>query len=314
MASCYSVSIVSSQAVSLFFYIFLFLVPYHASTVGAQTRPEANSRVPFVQIGSRLFVQGGPFDTRDGPFFSLDLAASWPLDAPAWTAHNYGKFGDQRMFYGVGVNQTLYMFNEYLTNTAYRVSITDTSAKWSPIHVRTPDGCLSTSGLTISPRTGVFYNFPDNGGIMCLLSSFERGWEGRLVTNGTLLEESNFDGITYNSNRNSIMGGFKLKETTSVAYITEYRIDSNSWSTFSVKGQMPTTREGNCMTINEDSTKIVVFGGLTPASSGPIGFNIPSSEIFVLNLNSGEWRKGPNAAEPRASAACGLAGDRFVAW
>ncbi|ORZ29114.1 hypothetical protein BCR41DRAFT_366764 [Lobosporangium transversale] len=64
----------------------------------------------------------------------------------------------------------------------------------------------------------------------------------------------------------------------------------------------------------EDSTKIVVFGGLTPASSGPIGFNIPSSEIFVLNLNSGEWRKGPNAAEPRASAACGLAGDRFVAW
>ncbi|ORZ29121.1 hypothetical protein BCR41DRAFT_366776 [Lobosporangium transversale] len=149
---------------------------------------------------------------------------------------------------------------------------------------------------------------------MCELKSSDAKWRARPYNNGTRLWEIYFEGVVYNSNRNSIMGGYKLQQATSAAYITEYHIDSNSWSIIPVKGQVPTTREENCMVINENNTKIVVFGGRIPASSGPPGFNIASSEIFVLDLNSGEWKKGPDAAEPRASAACGLAGDRFVAW
>ncbi|ORZ29124.1 hypothetical protein BCR41DRAFT_382975 [Lobosporangium transversale] len=315
MISRLSVSTVSSGAISLFVYRFLSLILHHASTVGAQTSPEANTRMPFAQIGSRLYVQGG---SKSGPFFSVDLvdlAASWPFDTVRWAVHNYGEFTSDHAHHGIGINQTLYMKGRTVIQDSFRANVADSNAKWSLVPTPEPRLCRTLQDYAIDPRNGIIYSFAFlSNNTMCLLGDFEKGWETRLVSNGSLTVVPEFIGAAYNSNRNSVIGGYRLEEDTSTAYVTEYRIDSNSWSTIPVKGQVPATREANCMIINEDNTKIVVFGGFTPATRGPSGFVVPSSEIFVLDLNSGEWKKGPDAAEPRASAACGLAGDRFVAW
>ncbi|KAF9896017.1 hypothetical protein BX616_008310, partial [Lobosporangium transversale] len=210
---------------------FLSLILHYVSTVSAQTGPEANTRMPFAQIGSRLYLQGGPYDKRNGPFFSVDLAASWTLDTVPWTSHNYGNFTSYQKQIGVGINQTLYIYGNIVYDNL-RVNVDDASAEWSLVAPPGPRLCRSLQDFAVDTRKGVVYSFAfPFKDTMCLLGDFEKGWETRLVSNGTLVVTPDFIGSVYNSNRNSVMGGYRLEQDSSTAYVTEYRIDSNSWST-----------------------------------------------------------------------------------
>ncbi|ORZ29120.1 hypothetical protein BCR41DRAFT_11941 [Lobosporangium transversale] len=62
------------------------------------------------------------------------------------------------------------------------------------------------------------------------------------------------------------------------------------------------------MAIDANGTKIAVFGGI-PGWAEP-----PTPELYVLDLNSKEWRKAPNATSPRSFPACALVGDQFIIW
>ncbi|ORZ29113.1 hypothetical protein BCR41DRAFT_11584 [Lobosporangium transversale] len=70
------------------------------------------------------------------------------------------------------------------------------------------------------------------------------------------------------------------------------------------------------MAITEDNSKIVIFGGRVPlapnsTSSSESTF---SEELFVLDIATSSWKKGPNAAIKRGYTACIIVGDQFLAW
>ncbi|KAF9914912.1 hypothetical protein BX616_007313 [Lobosporangium transversale] len=278
-----------------------------------QVIPVANTQMPFVRVGSRLFVPGGPQNSNSGSYFALELSKSWSVDTAVWTAHDFGRFVNEKTYYGVGDNQMLYMFPIDGVED-YRIDLTDPNAKWSVMKTTEPLECAIYIPV-IDPRTGLIYSASSNlyGESICVFDRSTQTWKLSQVSNGTLAER-NYDGAVYNSARNSIMFGYRSKTQGVViaAHITEYLIDRNSWSYYFVKGQTPTERRANCMAINDDASKIVVFGGHT--LNADISSATYSSEIFVLDVNSKEWKKGPNANEPRGYAACTLVGDQFVVW
>lgn len=59
--------------------------------------------------------------------------------------------------------------------------------------------------------------------------------------------------------------------------------------------------------LDDDGTKVVVFGGRLDSTSY-------ARDIWILDIPSMLWTQGPSLSEPRASAACVLAGNTFIAW
>jgi len=59
--------------------------------------------------------------------------------------------------------------------------------------------------------------------------------------------------------------------------------------------------------LDDDGTKVVVFGGRLDSNSY-------ARDIWILDIPSLLWTQGPSLSEPRASATCVLAGNTFIAW
>ncbi|KAF9145597.1 hypothetical protein BGX30_007932 [Mortierella sp. GBA39] len=72
-------------------------------------------------------------------------------------------------------------------------------------------------------------------------------------------------------------------------------------------GEPPSLRADHCMTISENGTKMVVYGG------SPNDKSAMSGEIFMFDTITQTWTKG-KAGEPRAYATCTIAGDQLLIW
>ncbi|KAF8944602.1 hypothetical protein BGZ47_004004 [Haplosporangium gracile] len=89
--------------------------------------------------------------------------------------------------------------------------------------------------------------------------------------------------------------------------ITEFVPSNQTWSTMTTYGQPPSLRANHCMTINEDGTRMVVYGG-NPTDRSPM-----SGEVFMFNIITKTWTKGISG-EPRAYATCTIAGNQLLIW
>ncbi|KAF9914913.1 hypothetical protein BX616_007314 [Lobosporangium transversale] len=298
----------------LFFFCFLFSPLWNVLTIQAQNAPAANGHPVYARIGSKLFVQGGSHLEKNSKFYSLDLSTSWSVDKAPWTLQNFGVFPSDPGYTGVADNHTLYVFNGagYIS---YHVNYSNPNGKWNILKTVEPLDCNLYSPV-LDPRTGLIYSASatDVGNSVCVYNSTTRVWKYSYdILNGTL-DDDNYDGAVYNSASKSILFGYRRYEDEALLYLTEYVIDLNAWIQVPVTGQSPTKRGFNCMVINEDATKVVVFGGRTPKPDDPLHLYVYSPEIFVLDLKTKVWKKGPNAPEPRAYPACALVGDQFIAW
>ncbi|KAG0354476.1 hypothetical protein BGX24_006901, partial [Mortierella sp. AD032] len=63
----------------------------------------------------------------------------------------------------------------------------------------------------------------------------------------------------------------------------------------------------HCMAINDEGTKLIVYGGRLET-------NVFSSQLFILDISSRTWSSGPAGALPRSYMACTFAGDQFIVW
>ncbi|KAG0227494.1 hypothetical protein BGW42_002930 [Actinomortierella wolfii] len=123
-----------------------------------------------------------------------------------------------------------------------------------------------------------------------------------------------FEARTYYTNvyskaRSSILyfGGYSASfQTVGNAVISEYVPSTQVWSTLKTTGTGPSARADHCMAINDDGTKVIVYGGRLSSS----GF---SGDIFILDLNTTSWTKGL-AGPNRLYATCVIAGDLFILW
>ncbi|KAG0274066.1 hypothetical protein BGZ95_010134 [Linnemannia exigua] len=88
-------------------------------------------------------------------------------------------------------------------------------------------------------------------------------------------------------------------------YITQLNVTSSQFSTFETKGAIPAIRADHCMAINEDGSKVVVYGGvLTTGITG---------SIHILDTNTRVWTSG-QASEARRYPSCIFVGDQVLVW
>ncbi|KAF9902514.1 hypothetical protein BX616_001912 [Lobosporangium transversale] len=286
------------------------------SITHAQVAPIPNTQMPYARVGSKFYVQSGPRSAKSTPIFSLDLSKSWSVNAPAWTAENFGNLINNPDTLGIDDDKSLQIINR-ATGVYNRWNISNPNAQWIASDSLWSSYCLDiTRETTMDARTGWTYSFIKGEGgapdAVCVDSKAPEPVTVNAVTDD-IFGERIIDGAVYNSARATVMIGYRRLMDSSWGYLLEYSIDGDKWTKFNSTGERPTKREQNCMVIDSKGTKIVVFGGSTVDPTNPAKL-VSSPELFVLDLQSRQWRKAPNAATPRAYAACTLVGDQFIVW
>ncbi|KAF9308857.1 hypothetical protein BG003_010504 [Podila horticola] len=132
---------------------------------------------------------------------------------------------------------------------------------------------------------------------------------GDISTGGVGVLPSQWYGAVWSNRRSSILY-FGGRLGTSVAYapavIYEYIPATNTWTFLSTTGSGPGGREDACMAIDEANDNIVVYGG--QITDGLLG------DIYVLNLNTLVWKRGPSSSDGRVGMACTIYDDGFLVW
>ncbi|KAF9314526.1 hypothetical protein BGZ91_005980 [Linnemannia elongata] len=88
--------------------------------------------------------------------------------------------------------------------------------------------------------------------------------------------------------------------------IIEYKPDTNTWALLPVTGTAPSEREDACMVTDKDNNRVVVFGGQNTNGS--------LSDIYVLDMNTLVWTRGPGSGTGRIGMACAMYNDGFLTW
>ncbi|KAG0231289.1 hypothetical protein BGX31_005577 [Mortierella sp. GBA43] len=89
----------------------------------------------------------------------------------------------------------------------------------------------------------------------------------------------------------------------------EYNPGNSQWALVSTGGDFPGDLNSHCMVSAANGTKMVVFGGQNQ-------YNQLSGSIFILDVSTMVWKKGPDLDPSlvRTGMVCAVAGSSFVAW
>ncbi|KAF9325285.1 hypothetical protein BG006_011220 [Podila minutissima] len=291
------------------------------ATVFAQQTPSPVQEMGFARVGSKLYIQGGKFETNStvnsvtGQLFSLDLATPWSTAAPAWMSHAPGR----QMYFMNAVsapdNSSFYTIYVAAGNSFVFTKYDINLDQWSAPYVTKNDTESRTiTRPVINPQTGLVYL--DGSSYMNVVNLASQSLVPYTVPPNTFTSRL-FSGAVFNAPRNSVMyfGGlnYSIKWDLDATYVTEYNIALNTWSNFTTQGEPPSPRADFCMQGNDDGTKIVVFGGRIPtntSTSPPVDF---TGTLHILDVPTGQWTQGPSG-DIRLYMACVIVGDQFIAW
>ncbi|KAF9929636.1 hypothetical protein BGZ67_006236 [Mortierella alpina] len=129
---------------------------------------------------------------------------------------------------------------------------------------------------------------------------------GDLSTGETGVPRAQWYGAVWRDSTQSILyfgGEYTLYAP---AEIFEYKPATNTWSFMRTTGEEPSKRKDHCMTIDNASGKLAVFGG----QDGEQVF----ADIYILDLSTLIWKKGEPELEPRTEMACAMHEDGFFIW
>ncbi|KAF9163048.1 hypothetical protein DFQ26_002991 [Actinomortierella ambigua] len=272
----------------------------------------------FARTRTSLYIQGGNIDFRDpsplrtGQFYRLDLSVPWNTSQPAW--HKLKDGPVNAIFPAVFSldEKTMITFHSGTSTTfAYKYSVESDS--WSPsmLRVKNPDfqGISAVTDLS----TGLVYlaagySTPYRDSMDVFDFAIDDIRSTKLPPSSQAFEARAYYTNVWSRSRNSILyfGGYNASlGVVETAVVTEYVPSTQVWSTLTPTGTGPSNRADHCMTINDDGTKAVVFGGRLPTGN--------SGDIFILDLKANTWTKGM-AGPIRLYATCTIAGDLFVTW
>ncbi|KAG0316651.1 hypothetical protein BG000_004801 [Podila horticola] len=279
-----------------------------------------------VKTATRLFILSGyttltpAADTNIAAptadqFFFLDLAKSWMSSAPAWTLVTPASTGltnpQQVNFPGTSSSdqKKLYFFGIPGPNSVYQFNL-DT-AQWSPANASFLQPTRKGTGTVTDPSTNLVYMAGGYSGTN--LMDIWNPSTGQ-ISNINLPNPPAFPHRTYYANvycqtRQSILYFGGVGSLTAAAYVTEFRPKQGTFTTLTTPGTVPLARADHCMAINDDGTKLIVFGGHGLPQNSPT-----SNEIFILDIPTLTWSSGSPSPQPQMYAACAIAGDQFIVW
>ncbi|KAG0235572.1 hypothetical protein BGW42_005011 [Actinomortierella wolfii] len=286
----------------------------------------------YALLEDHFYIAGGYQDEPPTPlsqFYSLDLSKSWTVDKAPWTRLRDGLARSHLALvaipqeYSGSPKGTLVLIggSESTADTFFsRYSVADDN--WSTLLVTPPYQKLEGHAADIDPRTGkvyVFGGYSTSGtGNAAKVTDMNRMFVydhlnkalGAAVpaTNETALAEP---GLVWLKSRQSfvLFGGTHdllpaKRQGLGGGRLDEYDPSKNQWKTFVTTGDIPPARADHCMAVNNDGTKVVVFGGSD--------MDTFMNDLYILDVASAKWTKGPNASKSRIRMACTIHNDQLI--
>ncbi|KAG0048739.1 hypothetical protein BGZ83_006342 [Gryganskiella cystojenkinii] len=83
----------------------------------------------------------------------------------------------------------------------------------------------------------------------------------------------------------------------------------STWIQPTVGGNSPSARRNHCLVSDATGSRLVVFGGINELVQ-------PLSDIYVLDVTTMVWKKGPDASSSvaRGASSCGIDHDLLIVW
>ncbi|KAF9121280.1 hypothetical protein BGW39_010652 [Mortierella sp. 14UC] len=307
---------------------YLLLPSYSITQTTIPSPPPATDPGPIPVTGAasarsttRFYILGGLSSTANGSlplsqFFSLDLTQPWSTTTPSWTKLSTIGAPKNRIFPATfSKNQkSLIVFRSGEPNYIRRYIVA--SGNWSPSTVNLTYGFREGVGAVTDPNNGLVYiarGYTDVAERSVDVYNVDRDAlsELPLPPATEALAQRAYYGNVWCQPRKSILyfGGYALETQPAPTspVITEFSPSNQTWTTMTALGEPPSLRADHCMTINEDGSRMVVYGG-SPTDKSPM-----SGEIFMFNTLTRTWTKGVSGP-PRAYATCTIAGDQLLLW
>ncbi|KAG0079755.1 Negative regulator of mitotic exit, partial [Podila epicladia] len=264
--------------------------------------------------GKAMYVHGGFIDGTHttGQSFVLDLSTSWDLTAPAFNRLPDGLNSGLNPGALLNDSTTLFIMNDtsfYYYNvrngqmTSYPNAFSNRFRTWG-----------STRQAATNPRTGRVYipgGYYGQDSLYALLRFNPDTKKFDYLIMPAALQNLQEYPVAWVPHLDAmlIFGGvdFKAAQVSSSLYRCNY--GDGSWTLMPTSGNGPSPRSGACLTPVDNGRKVVVFGGDTFD-------NVTLHDIYVLDVETWKWSRGPDAplADARAVPSCAVSNDMFVAF
>ncbi|KAF8941407.1 hypothetical protein BGZ58_009490 [Dissophora ornata] len=261
-----------------------------------------NSRSSFID-GVAMYVDGGDFLvsgnwTHSQKAFTINLSVSWNASNPAITGLPDGPPVPRSATITSDKSNWLVLGN---VTSVYSIQ----SSTWTDIN--TPN-YLMTDGLTAmttDPTTGIIYasngyEYPNTSARYMLKLNLTSGtWDSGNMYNSTTAAAS------YMAWSEPLQGAIEYNAGSGALHAYS---PTNLWSSLNTSGAVPGPRTNACFVAAYGGSKMVLFGGATALG--------PARDIYVLDVASLNWTRGPDASpsNARVGQSCAASYDAFIVW
>ncbi|KAG0367464.1 hypothetical protein BC939DRAFT_435191 [Gamsiella multidivaricata] len=286
----------------------LFLCISFAPAVHTQSFQPAvvfQSNNVFIE-GQAMYVMAGTpsvdSDITTPQMFMMDLSVSWNATSPIFKKLPNGPTA---VYHTSTLSADKQSWFALLNNDAYLYNFQN--ATWTSILTSPYINKYLLDGAVVDPDTGIIYS--PNGYVTTT------GEVSMLRVN---LNTSVFDNVPQYSTKNvsenysaawssAIQGMLFITEIGSELHVYS---PTRGWSAPSGRGAIPSQRAAACLIPVYGGSKMVLFGGYSRLTASAL------SDIYVLDIATWTWTKGPDANLPngRLGASCAVTNDQFVIW
>ncbi|KAG0346059.1 hypothetical protein BG004_002519 [Podila humilis] len=280
--------------------------------------------------GKALYVSGGwtpPDDTGLAQTFLIDLSRPWDTSSPVVTSLDHSGAPVDIMIPSalMGDNNTWLVLSR---GQAYEYNLQDNKWKYSgAVSNMFPTQNRTLAG-DVNPDTGVMYvpsgyNVATTGTGTTISSMMQLDVSKKLASgisapNGPPSNLARYSAVWSTHLKQLLVFGGESAPTAGSGRIISptlytFTPSSNTWNAPQVQGTLPSPRCSHCFVPAMNGTKMVLFGGW-----GDYSRTIAYSDIYILDLATWTWTKGPDAGPStthgRGMSACAASGDLFVSW
>ncbi|KAG0258372.1 hypothetical protein DFQ27_004685 [Actinomortierella ambigua] len=299
--------------------------------ITAQVAPLPVALSAFAKHKNKLYIYGGSIEVGDGAygndssasgqFFALDLSKPWTSKSPSWIQLPTGPRSPYRRG-AISLDGNMFAAFPYENRQPNLFSFE--TKVWSPskaIMPGTSDSApvtLGTDGTVLIP--GEFsanstldvysiYSFDSDNALNILFPP------PSAVFNSTqfLMSSNAGQGGVWSQYLKSAVyyGGYSREVLPAIRrnLVFTYHPESKRWEEKATNGlNMPIAHY--CMAITDDGKRVVLHGGVFDNGAAAI-YN---TDIFILDLDTFQWKKSGISNLNRGWPACTVAGDYFLLW
>ncbi|KAK3805907.1 MAG: hypothetical protein J3Q66DRAFT_422624 [Benniella sp.] len=232
--------------------------------------------------------------------FMLDLSVSWNTSNPVFKKISGGPKTDLGVCVMTKDGEDLFIRQ---SGVGYMYNVR--SAEWSTVHSNN-FGVLTWSAAATDPTSGLVY-FPTDGedftGKELMLVMDPKTKTFKTAPYPTL-DTDVIQVVTWSAPLKSMVIFTAVSSTTYLYTPSKANEPLSGWGTLGASG-LDVIMESNCV--------VSAYGGSKVILLGTTGLDFDKSNIYILDVTTRKWTKGPSTPVFGGSA-CAVTGDQFIIW